>query len=170
MSPEKLPPLSGFLNPEFWTSLVTVVSTFLLSEWGISSSFLQSLPGGSSWLPIALTIGIGLYIVIKTIMQSRRSDQDLPSSNFIEPKSHGPFESSEFWLGLTAIAFKLLQDSHIAGTKVDTSVTTMFLILAIVYALSRSQLKQAYMASLLRRFLKTKNPVTFKGYDGAERA
>ena len=153
---EKLPPPSGFFSPDFWVSLLTVVSTFILSQCGISAAFLQSLPGGDSWLPILIVILICLYMVISTYLKTRRAriDQSLPASSKIDIKTRTLIETSEFWLGLTVVAIKILQEYNVIGGALNSSVTTTFLILAVVYALSRSQLKQAYLKSLLFKVTK----------------
>lgn len=151
MIPQKLPPPPGFLSPDFWLSFLTVVCTFILNQWGVGSSFLRILPGGDSWLPIVIVAGLCIYMAIKTYVLAKkaRDSQSLPPSNKIEVKTRDFIETSEFWLGLTVTVIKLLQDNNVAGGSISDSITTSFLILAIVYALSRSQLKQAYLKSLL---------------------
>jgi hypothetical protein len=151
MTPEKLPPASGFLSLDFWLSALTVICTFVLKQFGISAQWLQSLPGGSSWLPILIIVIICLYMVINTYRKTRRAraEQSLPVSSEIEVKTRGLLQTSEFWLGLVVVAIKVLQENNVVGASISDSVTTTFLILAIVYALTRSQLKLVYMRSLL---------------------
>lgn len=151
MSKEKLPPRPGFTRPEFWFSFLTVICTFILGQLGISSKWLQSLPGEDNWLPIVVAAAIGLYILISTFIKTRlaRVARNLPVAGEIEIKTHQLIQTSEFWLGLTTVTIKFLQESKVAGESINSSVTTTFLVLAIVYALSRAQLKQAYMKSLL---------------------
>ncbi len=159
MLPEKLPPASGFLSLDFWLSYLTVISTFILNQLGVSVAFIQSLPGGDSWLPILVIVAICVYMVISTIIKTKRAreEESLPASSKIEVKTRGLVQSSEFWLGLTVVAIKLLQENGLVGKSLNGSITTTFLILAIVYALSRSQLKQAYMRSLLFKVTRSDN-------------
>ena len=66
---------------------------------------------------------------------------------------------SEVWLGLAVVVVKLLQEYNALGATLNTSVTTTFLILGIVYALSQSLIRQAYLRALLFKVTKSDSTV-----------
>ena len=65
----KLPPPSGFFSWDFILSILTVISTVVLNIIGFPAAVLQSFPGGSTWLPIAIVALICLGIIVKTLVK-----------------------------------------------------------------------------------------------------
>ena len=158
----KLPPPSGFLSWDFILSILTVISNVVLSVIGFPSAVLQSFPGGSTWLPIAIVALLCLGIIIKTLVKVRGLDikkpnfeRHLPASSEIDVKARSFIDMSEVWLGLAVVVVKLLQEYNALGATLNTSVTTTFLILGIVYALSQSLIRQAYLRALLFKVTKS---------------
>lgn len=160
----KLPPPS--VSWDFILSILTVISTTVLSVIGFPPAVLQALPGGSTWLPIAIVALLCLGIIIKTLVRVRSLDikkpnfeRHLPASSEIDVKARSFIEMSEIWLGLAVVVVKLLQEYNALGVTLNTSVTTTFLILGIVYAVSQSLIRQAYLRALLFKVTKSDSTV-----------
>jgi hypothetical protein len=105
---------------------------------------------------------IGAILLLRTFLKTRPAaiEKAMPASSEIVVKARPLVETTEFWLGVGAIMFKLLQEFSVLGQLLNGSSTTALLILAIVYALSRSYIKQAYLERLI--FTITKSPSSDK--------
>lgn len=158
MTSEEIRPNSGFRSWEFWGSFLTMALTVALNLLGVFPGVPRfwGVPGAETLLPILAVAGICIYLVAYTYRAVRQSHiaATLPAANLIAIGSRRLFDTTEFWLGAIAILLQLFQQNDVLIGGVNNAVTISFLVLAIVYILTRSQLKIAYLRGLLFKVTK----------------
>lgn len=158
MVTEKLQPSSGFLSWDFLLSIVTMVGTVLLNLVGLSPDVLRLIGGQNAVTqgPILAVVAVCAYLVFQTIRRAAeaRNEEKLPAANAIEVRQSNLFGSSEFWVSALSLLLQVLQQNNILVRGLNSSVTTSFFVLAIVYTLTRSQFKLAFLRSQIFRITK----------------
>ena len=149
-------PKSGFLSPQFWVGLITILATFALGQAGVSvpsniTDVVKNLPNWAQndLVPGVIAVGlVTIFIAVTTYIETRtvRTKGTAPVNN-VRKGGKRFYQTSEFYLGAITIILNYLQDSGVFAPDVRHSTSTTTLLIALVYTFGRAQLKSAYATS-----------------------
>ncbi len=150
----KVMPKSGFTTPQFYIGLLAVVGTFLLGQFGsqiglngLSDTLQKVLRDQTNLVVGAIVVALvagfiafSSWIETNTVRKNGVGDKGKPATKLVRPF----YQTSEFWLGLITVVLNYLHDTGVFAPDVHQSTDTATLMIALVYAFARAQLKQAY--------------------------